>query len=60
MRSAAYYRLKAQKVFRAAHLEPDRRKAERLRMRGCNYSDLADMLTDIEPLSSIEGGKPIA
>lgn len=60
MPSAAYYRLKAQKSFQAAKLEPDDFKAKRLRIRGRNYSDLADMVEDIKPLSSIEGGKPIA
>jgi len=64
MPSAAYFRLKAQETFQAANLEPDVHKAERMRTRGRDYSELAQAVDRIQPSSArnnrseIEGREP--
>jgi hypothetical protein len=44
MPSSAYYRLKALETFQAANLEPDLRKADKMRARGARFSELAELV----------------
>ena len=44
MPSSAYYRLKAQESFQAANLEPDVRKADKMRARGARFAELAELV----------------
>jgi hypothetical protein len=44
MPSSAYYRLQALESFQAANLEPDVRKADKMRARGARFSELAELV----------------
>jgi hypothetical protein len=56
MPSAAYYRLKAQEAFQAANLESDARKAEKMRRRGRDYSELARIANGLPASDARSGG----